>query len=167
LIRKAELLKKSNKKVIVWGVSFALLDLAEKFEIDLSHCIIIETGGMKGRQKEWIREELHEFLCHRFNVRKIGSEYGMTELMSQAYSMGDGLYRSPNCMKVIVREMNDPFAQIPHNRVGGLNIIDLANVHSCSFIETQDLGKTTLDGYFEVLGRMDNSDLRGCNLLVE
>ena len=167
LVRKIELLKTSHKKVIVWGVSFALLDLAEKFEIDLSHCIIIETGGMKGRRKEWIREELHEFLCKRLNVKIIGSEYGMTELMSQAYSVGNGQYRSPQCMKIVIREMNDPFAPLSYNRVGGLNIIDLANFHSCSFIETQDLGKTTADGYFEVLGRMDNSDLRGCNLLVE
>jgi Acyl-protein synthetase, LuxE len=166
LIRKVEGLRQSKKKVILWGVSFALLDLAEKFEIDLSHCIIIETGGMKGRRKEWIREELHTFLCKRFNVSQIGSEYGMTELMSQAYSFGNGQYKAPNCMKILVRDINDPYQILPFGRVGAINIIDLANAHSCAFIETQDLGKIGQNGYFEVLGRMDNSDVRGCNLLV-
>jgi phenylacetate-coenzyme A ligase PaaK-like adenylate-forming protein len=167
LIKKLEDLRRSKKKVILWGVSFALLDLAEKFEIDLSHCIIIETGGMKGRRKEWIREELHEFLCKRLNVKRIGSEYGMTELMSQAYSHGNGLYEASHCMKVLIRDINDPYQNIPIGRVGAINIIDLANAHSCAFIETHDLGKLGQSGYFEVLGRIDNSDLRGCNLLVE
>jgi phenylacetate-coenzyme A ligase PaaK-like adenylate-forming protein len=167
LIKKIEVLRSSKKKVILWGVSFALLDLAEKFEIDLSHCIIIETGGMKGRRKEWVREELHAFLCQRFNVKKIGSEYGMTELMSQAYSFGEGQYQIPNCMKIVIRDINDPYQNLPFGRVGAINIIDLANSHSCAFIETQDLGKIGQNGYFEVLGRIDNSDLRGCNLLVE
>ncbi len=166
LIKKLKALRSSKKKVILWGVSFALLDLAEKFEIDLSHCIIIETGGMKGRRKEWIREELHEFLCKRFNINQIGSEYGMTELMSQAYSFGNGQYLAPSCMKIIIRDINDPYQILPFGRVGAINIIDLANVHSCAFIETQDLGKIGQNGYFEVLGRMDNSDMRGCNLLV-
>jgi phenylacetate-coenzyme A ligase PaaK-like adenylate-forming protein len=166
LIKKIEGLRSSKKKVILWGVSFALLDLAEKFEIDLSHCIIIETGGMKGRRKEWITEELHQFLCKRFNVRQIGSEYGMTELMSQAYSFGHGLYQVPLSMKVLIRDINDPYQNVPLGRVGAIKIIDLANVHSCSFIETQDLGKIDQNGYFEVLGRIDNSDLRGCNLLA-
>jgi Acyl-protein synthetase, LuxE len=167
LIKKIEYLRSSKKKVILWGVSFALLDLAEKFEIDLSHCIIIETGGMKGRRKEWVREELHTFLCQRFNIRQIGSEYGMTELMSQAYSFGNGQYKLSSCMKIIVRDINDPYQKLPFGKVGAINIIDLANVHSCAFIETQDLGKIAQNGYFEVLGRMDNSDVRGCNLLVE
>ncbi len=166
LLLKLEALRHSGKKVVLWGVSFALLDLAEKFEIDLSHCILIETGGMKGRRKELIREELHSFLCKRFNVPKIGSEYGMTELMSQAYSMGKGIYATPPWMKPSIREINDPFSTIAPGKVGGLNIIDLANTHSCAFIETQDLGKINQNGYFEVLGRIDNSDLRGCNLLV-
>jgi hypothetical protein len=166
LLLKLEALRHSGKKVVLWGVSFALLDLAEKFEIDLSHCILIETGGMKGRRKELIREELHSFLCKRFNVPQIGSEYGMTELMSQAYSMGKGIYATPPWMKPSIREINDPFSTIAPGKVGGLNIIDLANAHSCAFIETQDLGKINQNGYFEVLGRIDNSDLRGCNLLV-
>jgi phenylacetate-coenzyme A ligase PaaK-like adenylate-forming protein len=167
LIKKIESLRSSKKKVILWGVSFALLDLAEKFEIDLSHCIIIETGGMKGRRKEWIREELHEFLCRRFNVKNVGSEYGMTELMSQAYSFGNGQYQVPSSMKIFIRDINDPYQNLSLERVGAINIIDLANTHSCAFIETQDLGKMGQNGYFEVLGRIDNSDLRGCNLLVE
>jgi hypothetical protein len=167
LIKKIEDLRPSEKKVILWGVSFALLDMAEKFEIDLSHCIIIETGGMKGRRKEWVREELHAFLCQRFNVKKISSEYGMTELMSQAYSFGEGRYQTPSCMKIVIRDINDPYQKLPFGRVGAINIIDLANAHSCAFIETQDLGKIAQNGYFEVLGRIDNSDVRGCNLLVE
>lgn len=166
LARKLEKLRTTGRKVILWGVSFALLDLAERFEIDLSHCTIIETGGMKGRRKEWIREELHRYLCGRINVTKICSEYGMTELMSQAYSDGDGLYQSPNWMKILIREVNDPYSNLSEGKVGALNIIDLANAHSCAFIETQDLGKISQNGYFEVLGRMDNTDLRGCNLLV-
>jgi hypothetical protein len=166
LLTKIEALRISQKKVILWGVSFALLDLAEKHELDLSHCIIMETGGMKGRRKEWVREELHQFLCKRFNVDQIGSEYGMTELMSQAYSLGNGLYKAPTLMKILVREVNDPFAYVEQGRAGALNIIDLANAHSCAFIETQDLGKLDQNGYFEVIGRMDNSDLRGCSLLV-
>ncbi len=166
LVDKLIKLKSDKRKVILWGVSFALLDLAESFELDLSHCIIIETGGMKGRRREWIREELHEYLTRRFNVKVIYSEYGMTELMSQAYSMGAGHYQCVPSMKVIIRNMNDPFEVLPVGRTGGVNIIDLANFHSCSFIETQDLGSINEQGYFEVLGRMDNSDIRGCNLLV-
>ena len=166
LVNKLLKLKKDSRKVILWGVSFALLDLAEAFELDLSHCIIIETGGMKGRRREWIREELHEYLTRRFNVAVIHSEYGMTELMSQAYSMGSGKYQCPSSMKVIVRNINDPFEVLPTGKTGGVNIIDLANFHSCAFIETQDLGSINERGFFEVLGRMDNSDIRGCNLLV-
>ncbi len=156
----------SSKRVILWGVSFALLDLAERFQLDLSNCLIVETGGMKGRRKEMIREELHSFLKERFNVGAIGSEYGMTELLSQAYSLGDGKFKSPPWMKILIREVNDPFTNAPNEKVGGINVIDLANAHSCAFIETQDLGKITQSGYFEVVGRIDNSDLRGCNLMV-
>jgi len=166
LIEKLNRLRTDNRKVILWGVSFALLDLAESFELDLSHCIIIETGGMKGRRREWIREELHDFLKKRFNVKVIHSEYGMTELMSQAYSMGSGYYQCPPSMKVMIRNINDPFEVLEIGRTGGINIIDLANFHSCTFIETQDLGSVNSEGYFEVLGRMDNSDIRGCNLMV-
>ncbi len=166
LMKKMEVLRSSKRKVILWGVSFALLDLAEKFEIDLSHCIIIETGGMKGRRKEWIREELHSFLCKRFNVKQISSEYGMTELLSQAYSMANGLYKASQWMKICLRDINDPYQYLSFDRVGAFNVIDLANFNSCAFIETQDLGKIEQNGYFEILGRIDNSDLRGCNLLV-
>jgi phenylacetate-coenzyme A ligase PaaK-like adenylate-forming protein len=166
LIDKLNVLRKDDRKVILWGVSFALLDLAERFEIDLSHCIIIETGGMKGKRREWIREELHAYLTNRFHVEVIHSEYGMTELMSQAYSMGSGYYQCPVSMRIMIRNINDPFEVLEHGKTGGINIIDLANFHSCAFIETQDLGSINPQGFFEVLGRMDNSDVRGCNLLV-
>ena len=166
LLKKLQLLKSDNRKVLFLGVSFALLDLAERYEVDLSHCLIMETGGMKGRRKELTREELHEFLQRRFNVNAIYSEYGMTELLSQAYSSGSGLFQSPNWMRVLVRDLNDPFKIEPIGRTGGINIIDLANLYSCAFIETQDLGKALQNGYFEILGRFDNSDIRGCNLLV-
>ena len=166
LLKKIQFLKNDNRKVLFLGVSFALLELAEKYEADLSHCLIMETGGMKGRRKELTREELHEFLQKRFNVKVIHSEYGMTELMSQAYSLGNGLFRSPNWMKVLVRDVNDPFKIEQVGKTGGINIIDLANIYSCAFIETQDLGKALQNGSFEILGRFDNSDIRGCNLLV-
>jgi phenylacetate-coenzyme A ligase PaaK-like adenylate-forming protein len=159
-------LKKKDRTAILWGVSFALLDLAERYELDLSHCIIMETGGMKGRRKEWIREELHAYLTQRFNVKVIHSEYGMTELMSQAYSLGFGQYQCPSSMQIIIRNINDPFEILPKGKTGGINVIDLANFHSCAFIETQDIGVVNDQGYFEVLGRIDNSDIRGCNLLV-
>jgi len=155
-----------RRKTILFGASYALLDFAEKFQLDLSGAIIMETGGMKGRRKEMIREELHEILCRRFNVEKIHSEYGMTELLSQAYSKGDGIYRTPPWMKVLIRDTNDPLSYLPAGQTGGINIIDLANIYSCSFIATQDLGRLHDDGSFEVLGRFDDSDVRGCNLLV-
>lgn len=166
LVRKIEFLKGGSKKVILWGVSFALLDLAEAFQLDLSQCIIMETGGMKGRRKEWTRQDLHGYLTSKFNVKTIHSEYGMTELMSQAYSSEGGYYETPQWMKVLIRDINDPFS-IVKGRTGVINVVDLANFHSCAFIETQDLGRIDQKGRFEVLGRMDNSDLRGCNLLVE
>lgn len=159
-------LKKSNKKTILWGVSFALLDFAEKFEIDLSSCIVMETGGMKGKRKEWVREELHNFLCGRFNIKEVHSEYGMTELLSQAYSKGNGYFQLPAWMKIEIRDINDPFQRVREGRVGGINIIDLANADSCPFIETEDLGRVLKGSNFEILGRADNSDLRGCNLLI-
>lgn len=163
---KLQFLKNDKKQIILWGVSFALLDLAESAEVDLSKCIIIETGGMKGRRKELIRQDVHEYLTSRFNVNSIHSEYGMTELMSQAYSQSNGYYRCPPWMKVFMRDINDPFTLVK-DRAGAINIIDLANFHSCAFIETQDLGRINENGNFEVLGRIDNSDVRGCNLLVE
>ncbi|MCY1634424.1 LuxE/PaaK family acyltransferase [Marinifilum sp. D737] len=159
-------LKKSNQKILLLGVSFALLDLAEKYTLDLSDVIIMETGGMKGRRKEITREELHAFLCSRLGINEIHSEYGMTELLSQAYSKGQSLFQTPNWMKIMIRDAYDPFSYEKSGRTGGVNVIDLANVHSCSFIETQDLGKIHEDGKFEILGRFDHSDIRGCNLLV-
>lgn len=165
LIKKLTSLSGNERKTILWGVSFALLDLAEAYEVDLSNCIVIETGGMKGRRRELIRDELHGFISSRFNVPVIHSEYGMTELMSQAYSKGNGYYQGPSWMKVLVRDINDPFSTT-EIKTGQIKIIDLANFHSCAFIETQDLGQMHQIGSFEILGRLDNSDVRGCNLLV-
>jgi len=166
LVQKIEFLKEGEKKIIIWGVSFALLDLAEAFQLDLSQCIVMETGGMKGRRKEWTRQDLHGYLTHRFNVKAIHSEYGMTELFSQAYSSGGGYYKTQPWMKVMIRDINDPFSVVK-GKVGAIKVIDLANFYSCAFIETQDLGRIDQNGMFEVLGRIDNSDSRGCNLLVE
>lgn len=158
--------KKDRRKTILWGVSFALLELAEHYELDLNDCIVMETGGMKGRREEITRGELHGVLCERFNVAVIHSEYGMTELFSQAYSKREGYFKSFPGMKVFVRDLNDPFERLEMGKTGALNIIDLSNIHSCAFVETQDLGRVLQEGSFEVLGRVDNSDIRGCNLLV-
>ncbi len=165
LIEKLQFLTKNKQKTILFGVSFALLDLAENYQIDLSDIIIMETGGMKGRREELTREELHSIYKQSFNVDFVHSEYGMTELLSQAYSKGNGVFNCPAWMKILIRDINDPFNIIENNKTGGINVIDLANIDSCSFIATQDLGKIGANG-FEVLGRFDNSDLRGCNLLV-
>jgi hypothetical protein len=162
-----ELRKKSPKKIVVFGVAFALLDLAEKHSPDLSNCLVFETGGMKGRRKEITREELHEKLKKGFNVDQIYSEYGMTELFSQAYSGVNMNFKCPPWMRVLARDSNDPFLVGMVNKPGGLNVIDLANLHAIAFIETGDMGRVWLDGSFEVLGRLDNSDIRGCNLLAE
>lgn len=168
LLRDIEYCRKhSNKKIVVWGVSFALLDLAEKFHPDFQDCIVFETGGMKGRRKEITRFELHDQLKQQLNASRIYSEYGMTELLSQAYSRGAELFYPSPWMKVIVREVVDPLEKGLINRTGGLNIIDLANIHSIAFVETEDAGKVFPDGSFEVLGRLDNTDVRGCNLMVE
>ncbi|TRZ43314.1 acyl transferase [Robertkochia solimangrovi] len=166
LAAKLKVLDRSGKKVLLIGVSFALLDLVESFNFQLNKTIIMETGGMKGRRKELIREELHNILKKGFGVDHIHSEYGMTELLSQAYSTGDGTFSCPPWMKVKIRDTGDPFTWLPEGRTGGISVIDLANINSCSFIATQDLGKLLPDGRLEILGRFDNSDIRGCNLLV-
>ncbi|SNR53466.1 LuxE/PaaK family acyltransferase [Lutibacter flavus] len=159
-------LDKKGEKVLLIGVSFALLDLVETYSFKLKNTIIMETGGMKGRRKELIREELHKILCKGFGVSEIHSEYGMTELLSQAYSKGNGIFECPPWMKILTRDTEDALTILPEGKSGGINIIDLANINSCSFIATQDLGKTYPNGTFEVLGRFDNSDIRGCNLLI-
>ncbi|MDE5422364.1 acyl transferase [Ancylomarina sp. DW003] len=166
LIVHLEELKAQNQKVLLLGVSFALLELAENHQLDLGDVIVMETGGMKGRRKEMTREELHAVFTSRLGVKKIHSEYGMTELLSQGYSKGDSLFETPAWMKIMIRDAYDPFSYEKAGRSGGVNVIDLANLNSCSFIETQDLGKIYPDGKFEILGRFDNSDIRGCNLLV-
>lgn len=159
-------LEERQLPALLIGVSHALLDFAEKHPLRLRHTLVMETGGMKGRRKEMVREELHGILREGLGVDAIHSEYGMTELLSQAYSRGEGRFFTPPWMGILLRELNDPFSTVPEGRTGGINIIDLANIHSCSFIATDDLGKKHPDGSFEVLGRFDNSDLRGCNLLV-
>ncbi|MBN2173591.1 MAG: acyltransferase [Bacteroidales bacterium] len=163
---KSILVQKHNRKVILIGVSFALLDLAEQFELEIPGVIVMETGGMKGRRKEMIRVELHQKLKEHLNIPVVHSEYGMTELLSQAYSKRDGIFNCPPWMKILIRDMNDPKTIMNKQQTGGINVIDLANIYSCSFIATQDLGKMHADGSFEVLGRFDNSDIRGCNLMV-
>jgi hypothetical protein len=161
-----ENITRTGRKSLLIGLSYSLLDFAEKYPVSLPGTIIMETGGMKGKRKEMIREELHGILTERFSCKVIHSEYGMTELLSQAYSKGKGLFKTPPWMKILVREPTDPFELLPDGKTGGINIIDLANYHSCSFIATQDLGKIHEDGKFEVLGRFDFSDLRGCNLMI-
>ena len=158
---------KEDCNTLLIGVSYALLDLVEHTSFNLANTIVMETGGMKGRRKELVKSELHRILCDSFGVPKIHSEYGMTELLSQAYSKGDGIFHTPPWMKVLIRDIQDPFKLIENNKTGGINIIDLANINSCSFIATEDLGKIYNDHSFEVLGRLDNSDLRGCNLLIQ
>lgn len=160
-----ELQYNGNSKVVLLGVTYALLDLAEQFPVDIRDVIIMETGGMKGKRKELTREELHGTLKKAFNVPHIHSEYGMTELLSQAYSKGEGIFQCPAWMRILIRETSDPLSWAAEGKTGGVNIIDLANIYSCSFISTSDLGKTYADGSFEILGRFDYSDTRGCNLL--
>jgi len=161
-----DLLESEGQKTLLFGVTFALLDLIEKFSLKLKNTMIIETGGMKGRRKELVREELHHLLCEGFGVDKIHSEYGMTELFSQAWSKGDGIFETPPWMKIRIRDVNDPLSYVSTEKTGGINVIDLANVNSCCFIATQDLGRITSKNSFEVLGRFDNADIRGCNLLI-
>lgn len=166
LIAKLIELDNSGQNVILIGVTYALLDLIEKQNFQLKNTIIMETGGMKGKRKEMIREELHEILCQGFDVPVIHSEYGMTELLSQAYSLGNGIFECPNWMQILIRDTEDALSYVEEGKTGGINVIDLANINSCSFIATQDLGKKYPNHSFEVLGRFDNSDIRGCNLMV-
>jgi hypothetical protein len=166
LHQKLNLMKRTKQKTILLGVSYALLDFAKEYPVDFPELIVMETGGMKGRRKEMIREDLHSLLCEGFGVKQIHSEYGMTELLSQAYSTGHGIYTPPPWMKVLIRDTYDPLCLVGDNITGGINIVDLANIYSCSFIAVQDLGKTKPDGTFEVLGRFDQSQMRGCNLMV-
>ncbi|MBO9701159.1 MAG: acyl transferase [Sporocytophaga sp.] len=165
LLENLEKYKESPSKKLLIGVSYALWDLAENEHPDLSDFIVMETGGMKGRREELVRDELHQILKSGLNIRDVHSEYGMTELLSQAYSSGSGFFLGPDWFKILLRDINDPLTIGSGRSSGGINIIDLANVDSCAFIETQDLGKISDDKNFEVLGRFDNSDIRGCNLL--
>ena len=173
LIAKLVSLDNAGKNVILIGVTYALLNLVEKQKFQLKNTIIMETGGMKGKRKELIREELHEILINGFGVQNIHSEYGMTELLSQAYSLGNGIFECPSWMQILIRDTEDALKYVENGKTGGINVIDLANINSCSFIATQDLGKkyphqpaNRQAGSFEVLGRFDNSDIRGCNLMV-
>ncbi|MDE0535554.1 LuxE/PaaK family acyltransferase [Tenacibaculum sp. L6] len=166
LAQKLKFLDTQGKKVLLIGVSFALLDLIEQYEFNLSNTIIMETGGMKGRRKELIRNELHTILSNGFGIQNIHSEYGMTELLSQGYSKGNGIFNCPPWMQILTRDTEDALTILPKGKSGGINVIDLANYNSCSFIATQDLGKVYQDNSFEIIGRFDNSDIRGCNLMV-
>lgn len=166
LISKLIELDNSGQNVILIGVTYALLDLIEKQNFQLKNTIIMETGGMKGQRKEIIREELHEILCQGFGVSSIHSEYGMTELLSQAYSLGNGIFECPSWMQILIRDTEDALTYVDYGKTGGVNVIDLANINSCSFIATQDLGKKQPNNAVEILGRFDNSDIRGCNLMV-
>lgn len=166
LAKKLEALDRAGEKVLLIGVSFALLDLIEFKKFNLKHTTVMETGGMKGKRKELTRIELHSLLKDGFGVDEIHSEYGMTELLSQGYSKGNGIFDTPRWMKILIRDTEDPFTILENGKTGGINVIDLANINSCSFIATQDLGKLYSNGTFEVLGRFDHSDIRGCNLMV-
>lgn len=167
LFQTLQRLQKMRKKTLLIGVTYALLDFVERYALSFPQLVVMETGGMKGRRKELIRDELHLQLAKGFGVAHIHSEYGMTELLSQAYSTGSGLFRCPPWMDILIRDTEDPLALCRDGRTGGINVIDLANRYSCSFIATQDLGRKMPDGRFEVLGRFDHSDVRGCNLLVQ
>lgn len=160
---------RARSRILIIGLSYALMDFAEEYPMDISRVTIMETGGMKGKRKEMVREELHAYISQRFHMEPIDihSEYGMTELLSQAYSKGEGRFKTPAWMKVLIRDVNDPLTLLPAGKTGGINIIDLANYNTCSFLAIQDLGKINTDGTFEVLGRFDVSDLRGCNLMVD
>ena len=166
LVRTLEAAQQDGRLVLLIGVTFALLRLAEEYFPDLSNVIILETGGMKGMRKEMIREEVYHHLQENTGARRIYSEYGMTELLSQAYSQKPNRFHPPNWVQVRIREINDPLVEANEGQIGGINVIDLANVHSCAFIETMDRGRSYQDRTFEVLGRLDNSDVRGCNTMI-
>ena len=166
LAQKLIKLDNNGQKTVLMGVSFALLDLVEKHQFTLKNTIIMETGGMKGQRKELVREELHQLLQYGFKVHEIHSEYGMTELLSQGYSKGNGIFETPPWMRILARDTEDALTILPIGKAGGINVIDLANYNSCSFIATQDLGKVHKNGTFEIIGRFDTSDIRGCNLMV-
>ena len=166
LISKLRHLDNEGKKTILLGVSYALLDLIEQFDLNLKNTIIMETGGMKGKRKEMIKEELHSVLKKGFGVDAIHSEYGMTELLSQGYSTGNGIFQTPPWMKILIRDATDPLSYVNKNQSGGINVIDLSNYYSCSFIATQDLGKLLSNNTFTIIGRFDHTDIRGCNLLL-
>jgi hypothetical protein len=158
-------LEHDKQPVLLLGVTFALLDFATTYHMTLNHTIVMETGGMKGRREEWTRKQVHDYLKQQWQLKAVHSEYGMTELLSQAYALKDGVFSATHTMRVLIRDINDPL-DVKKEGVGGLNIIDLANIHSCSFIATEDIGNIAKDGTFEVLGRMDHAILRGCNLMV-
>ena len=166
LIHTINDLKSNGIKIVVFAVTYALLDLVEKENLDFSNVKVIETGGMKGRRKEMPKEQVYNILKDRLNLEAIQSEYGMTELLSQAYAHKNGILEVPNSMKILIRDLNDPFKYKPNEKSGGINIIDLANIHSCSFIETKDIGVKIHANKFKILGRFDNSDIRGCNLMI-
>lgn len=166
LFHHLQALEARGQKVLLIGVTFGLLDFAEQYTLQLKHTIVMETGGMKGRREEWTRQEVHHFLKERLGASAIHAEYGMTELLSQAYSKGDGMFETPPWMKVLLRDENDPFQLTAGKGAGVMNVIDLANIYSCAFIATEDIGRMHADGRFEVLGRLDNSALRGCSLMV-
>jgi phenylacetate-coenzyme A ligase PaaK-like adenylate-forming protein len=166
LHQQLQVLEARGQKVLLIGVTFGLLDFAEQYTLQLKNTIVMETGGMKGRREEWTREEVHAFLKERLGTNVVHAEYGMTELLSQAYSKGNGLFETPPWMKVLLRDENDPFQLTAGKGAGVMNVIDLANIYSCAFIATEDIGRMHADGRFEVLGRLDNSALRGCSLMV-
>ena len=161
------LIKELNQKTILFGVTYALLDFANNYKNKLQNTIVIETGGMKGKRKELLKQQVHEILKDSFSISKVHSEYGMTEILSQCYSKGDNIFYCPNWMKILIRDTNDPLTIMPKNSRGGINIIDLANIYSCPFIATQDLGVVHNDNSFSLLGRFSNAEIRGCNLLVQ
>ncbi len=165
LVHTLQILESRQQKTLLIGVTFALLDFAEAYQLKLQHTVVMETGGMKGRREEWTRQQVHDYITEKLGVHAVHSEYGMTELLSQAYSKGGGVFYCPPWMKVLLRADDDPLQPSPVNN-GIINIIDLANIYSCSFIATDDAGKLLADGGFEVTGRTDNSDLRGCSLMV-
>lgn len=167
LVNTISELKKRNQKTILLGVSYALLDLAEQNITLNDHFIVMETGGMKGKREELTKRELHQTLKNKFNIKTIQSEYGMTELLSQSYALSNGIFKSVPWKRILIRDISDPFSYVMEGKTGGVNVIDLANLYSCSFIETKDLGKHYADHSFEIVGRFDVSDLRGCNLLIQ